>query len=159
MQIRIIAVGKLKERYWREAAAEYLKRLASYAKAEIIETAEERSAESPSAAEINQCLAKEGERILKYLPENWYVIPLVIDGRTLSSPDLAGLLGSLGLEGRSQVAFVIGGSYGLAPEVRQRGDCLLSFSALTFPHQLMRIILLEQVYRGFKILRGEPYHK
>jgi len=154
MQIRVIAVGKLKEKYWREAALEYLKRLNTYARVEIIEVAEERIAENPSASEIRISLNKEGERILNSLAPNSCVIPLAIEGRMLSSVQLAGYFDRLALEGKSQLAFIIGGSHGLAPEVLARGDYLLSFSAMTFPHQMMRVILLEQVYRSFKINKG-----
>jgi len=159
MQIRVIAVGKLKEKYWREAVLEYLKRLSPYARVEVIEVAEERIAESPSNTEIRLCLAKEGERILKNLAATCYVIALAIEGKMHSSVELASFLGRLSLEGRNQIAFVIGGSHGLAAEVLARGDYLLSFSALTFPHQMMRVVLLEQVYRAVKINKGEPYHK
>lgn len=159
MQIRLIAVGKLKEKYWLDAVREYLKRIGPFARLEILEVAEERLPDNPSPAEIELGKDKEGERILKLLSPNYYVIPLAINGQQLSSEELSGLLGRLSLEGKSQLAFIIGGSHGLAREVLQKGDLLLSFSALTFPHQLMRIILLEQIYRGFKILKGEPYHK
>lgn len=159
MQLRIISVGKLKEKYWREASGEYQKRLAPFAKVEIIEVAEERLAENPSIAEIERALEKEGERIVRHLPPSFFVIPLAIEGKMLSSEGLAGLMGRLSLEGRSQVAFIIGGSHGLARQVMERGDLVLSFSTLTFPHQLMRVLLLEQIYRGFKILKGETYHK
>jgi len=159
MQIKVIAVGKLKENYWREAVAEYLKRLSPYARVEIIEVAEEKIAENPSDAEIRLCTAKEGERILKNISLAWYVIPLVIEGSMLSSGELAGFFGRLSVEGKSQIVIIIGSSHGLAPEVLERGNYLLSFSPMTFPHQMMRVILLEQVYRAFKILKGEPYHK
>ncbi|MBZ4655077.1 MAG: rlmH [Peptococcaceae bacterium] len=159
MQIKVITVGRLKEKYWREAVDEYLKRLTSFAKVEIIEVAEERISDNPYQAEIEQVKAKEGERILKHLSPSFYVIPLVIEGKTLSSEGLADLLGRLALEGKSQLAFVIGGSHGLSAEVIKRGDFSLSFSPMTFPHQLMRILLLEQVYRGFSIIKGLPYHK
>jgi len=159
MQIKIIAVGKLKEKYWREAGAEYLKRLRPYAKVEVIEVDEERIADRPSPAEIQTGITREGERIKKTLSPLDYTIPLAIEGKMLTSEELAALLGKLALEGKSQLAFVIGGSHGLAPDVTKRGDYLLSFSPLTFPHQLMRVLLLEQLYRGFKIQKGEPYHK
>jgi len=159
MQIKLIAVGRLKEKYWLDAVQEYLKRLGPYVKLEIQEVAEERIPDNPSPAEIELGKIKEGERILKLLTPSLFVIPLAIAGRQLSSEELSGLFGRLSLEGKSQLAFIIGGSHGLAQEVLCRGDLLLSFSALTFPHQLMRVILLEQIYRGFKILKGEPYHK
>ncbi len=159
MRITIIAVGKLKERYWSAAVEEYLKRLQPYARIEIKEVAEERGAENPIAAEINRVKEKEGERIIKLLPPSCYTVPLAIEGGMLSSEDLAAMLTRLSLEGKSHITFIIGGSNGLAQEVLQRGDFCLSFSPLTFPHQMMRVILLEQIYRGFKIIKGEPYHK
>ena len=159
MQIKVVAVGRLKESYWREAADEYLKRLGSFAKVEIVEVAEEKIGDNPSQAEIEQVKAKEGERLLKHLSPSHYVIPLVIKGKTLSSEGLADLLAKLALAGKGQLAFVIGGSHGLSAEIIKRGDFPLSFSPMTFPHQLMRIILLEQIYRGFSIIKGMPYHK
>lgn len=159
MQIRIITVGKLKEKYWQAAIAEYIKRLGPYCKIEILEVAEERSSDNPGQAEIAQIIAKEGERILKLLAPGYYVIPLAINGTQYSSPELANNIAKLALQGKSQIAFIIGGSYGLANQVLGRGDLLLSFSALTFPHQLMRVILLEQLYRVFSILNGGKYHK
>lgn len=159
MQIKIVCVGKLKEKYWREAAAEYLKRLGSFAKMEIVEVAEERVQDNPAPGEIEKVKEKEGERILKCLSSSYFVLPLVIEGKMLSSEELACQLDKLGLAGKSQLAFIIGGSYGLSQEVINRGDLQLSFSPLTFPHQMMRVILLEQIYRAFKIIRGEPYHK
>jgi len=159
MQIRIIAVGKLKEKYWQEATGEYLKRLKPFAKTEIQEIAEERRPDNPSPAQIAEGKNKEGERILRLLSPSFFVIPLAIEGKQLTSEEFSGLLGRLPLEGKSQLAFIIGGSHGLSQEVLQRGNLLLSFSALTFPHQMVRVILLEQIYRGFKILKGEPYHK
>lgn len=159
MQIKIITVGKLKEKYWREAAEEYLKRLSSFARVEIIEVAEEKIPEMPAPAEIHIGLAKEGERILRHLPAGVYAIPLAIQGKMLSSPELAQFFAKLTLEGKSQIALVIGGSHGLSPQVLERGDFSLSFSPLTFPHQLMRVLLLEQLYRAFSIINGGKYHK
>lgn len=159
MQIKIIAVGKLKEKYWREAVAEYSKRLSPFAKIEICEVAEERISDSPSAAEIQQGKEKEGARILKLLAPSSYVIPLALEGTMQTSPGLSCFLEKLSLGGKSQVAFVIGGSHGLSEDILNKGDYLLSFSTMTFPHQMMRVILLEQIYRAFKIMKGEPYHK
>lgn len=159
MQIRLICVGKLKEKYWQDAVKEYLKRLTSYAKVEIIEVPEERIQESPSKAEIQQALVKEGEYITRQIPPNSYVVLLAIQGKMLSSEKLSEFMGQLTLEGKSKVVFIIGSSHGIAQEIQQKSDFLLSFSLLTFPHQLMRVILLEQIYRSFKILKGEPYHK
>lgn len=159
MQIRLIVVGKLKEKYWKDAAAEYTKRLGPYMRLEIIEVAEERIQENPSAAEIAQVLDKEGERILRNIPPSFFVIPLVIEGKMCSSPELAQMLEKLSLDGKSQTAFIIGGSHGLSPNVVGRGDFILSFSPLTFPHQLMRVLLMEQIYRAFSIINGSKYHK
>ena len=158
-KIKIIAVGKLKERYWREAVAEYLKRLGPYAKVEVVEIQEEKEADNASAAEIKQVLTKEGERIEKHLNPSCFVIPLAIEGSMFSSEKLAAMMERLSLEGKSQVSFIIGGSHGLAPQILDRGDFLLSFSPVTFPHQMMRVLLLEQIYRAYKISKGEPYHK
>ena len=159
MQIKIVTVGKLKEKYWQDAVSEYVKRLDPFTRLEIHEIAEERISDNPGAAEIQQGKVKEGERILKLLSPAYFVIPLVISGKQFSSEELSGILGRLALEGKSQLAFIIGGSHGLSEEVVARGNLQLSFSTLTFPHQLMRVILLEQIYRSYKILNGEPYHK
>lgn len=159
MQIKLIAVGKLKERYWQDAVSEYVKRLGPFAKLEIQEVLEERLPDNPTAGEIQQGLIKEAERILRLLSPSFFVIPLAILGKQLSSEELSEMLGRLALEGKSQLAFIIGGSHGLAEEVLHRGDLLLSFSPMTFPHQLMRVILLEQLYRGFSIQKGGKYHK
>lgn len=157
--IRIIAVGTVKEKYLKDGINEYLKRLSAYAKVEIIETREERIPENLSEAEKKTSLQKEGDGILRNIREKSYVTVLDIEGREMSSEQLAGQMEDLPVWGRSEWTFVIGGSLGLAPEVKRRADCRLSFSPMTFPHQLMRLILLEQIYRGFKIIRKEPYHK
>lgn len=159
MLIKVIAVGKLREKYWQAAAVEYVKRLAPFAKIQILEVAEERLPENPGVNEIEQGKKKEGERILRLLSPSVFVIPLAIAGKQLSSEELSGFLASLAGEGKSQLAFIIGGSHGLAAEVLEKGDFLLSFSALTFPHQMMRVILLEQIYRSFSILNNYKYHK
>jgi len=159
MRIKLVAVGKLKEKYWREAASEYLKRLAPFARVEVVEIAEEKFPDNPSARQMEQAVDKEGERILEHISPSFYVVPLAVDGQMLSSEQLAEMLGRLAMEGKSQVAFVIGGACGLAGKVIEKGDLVISFSRMTFPHQLMRVLLLEQLYRGFKILRGEPYHR
>lgn len=159
MQIRLICVGKLKEKYWQDAVKEYLKRLTSYAKVEIVEVPEERIQENASMAEIQQALVKEGEYITRQILPNSYVILLAIQGKMLPSEKLAEFMGQLTLEGKSKVVFIIGSSHGIAQEIQQKSDYLLSFSPMTFPHQLMRVVLLEQIYRSFKILKGEPYHK
>ncbi|UWE03630.1 23S rRNA (pseudouridine(1915)-N(3))-methyltransferase RlmH [Laceyella sacchari] len=159
MKIQLITVGKLKEKYLKQACDEYLKRLTPYAKVEIVEVNEEKAQDPVHEAEVALIKRKEGERILKALSPDAFLIALAIEGKSLSSPEFAIKLERLGTYGQSHVAFVIGGSYGIAPEVLKRADLLLSFSAMTFPHQLIRIFLLEQIYRAFKIIRGETYHK
>ena len=159
MNIRIIAIGKLKEKYWQDAVKEYSKRLGAYCSLEIIELKESMLRANASAADEEAVKKAEGEEILGRIRKNDYVITLEIKGKGLSSEQLADKIGGLGLEGRSDIAFVIGGSLGLSPEVSKRADFKLSFSAMTFPHQMMRVILLEQIYRSFKINRNETYHK
>ena len=159
MHITIIAIGKLKEKYLRDGINEYLKRLQSYAKVEIIELADEKEPYNASAAEEEQIKIKEGERIKAKLKPDSYVIALAIEGKQFTSPALAQKIDSLASSGNSHLTFVIGGSLGLSDEILKNADLLLSFSELTFPHQLMRLILLEQIYRSFRIIKGEPYHK
>lgn len=159
MQIKVIVVGKLKEKYWREAADEYLKRLSPFAKIDILEVAEERLPDNPSEQEILQCLRKEGERIDKQLLSAQLIIPLAIRGKQLTSEEFAAQIEKFSLESKNQLAFIIGGSYGLADSVVNRGTFSLSFSPMTFPHQMMRVILLEQLYRAFSIIKGGKYHK
>ena len=157
--IRIIAVGKIKEPFLRDGISEYTKRLGSYTKLSFLEVPDEKCPEGASEAQQRQIREKEGERILSALQEKEYVITLEIGGSTLGSEGFAGKLQGLLTEGHSDIAFVIGGSLGLSRAVCERSDYAMSFSALTFPHQLMRLILLEQIYRAFKIARKEPYHK
>ncbi|MBO8155664.1 MAG: 23S rRNA (pseudouridine(1915)-N(3))-methyltransferase RlmH [Bacillaceae bacterium] len=159
MKITIVAVGKLKEKYLKQGIQEYTKRLKPYANVEIVEVPDEKAPENLSEAEMEEVKQKEGERILSKLPPDTYVITLEIEGKGLSSEQLAKKMNELTTYGRSKIAFVIGGSLGLSQEVIHRSDFSLSFSTMTFPHQLMRLILLEQVYRAVKINRGEPYHK
>ena len=159
MKITIVSVGKLKEKYLKQGIQEFLKRLSSYAKVEIIEVADEKAPENLSEAEEKQVKDKEGERILQAISPDTYVITLEIEGKMLSSEQLAKKMDELATYGKSKVAFVIGGSLGISEAVQQRCDFAISFSKMTFPHQLMRLVLLEQVYRGFRINRGEPYHK
>ena len=159
MKITILAVGKVKERFYREAIAEFEKRLGKYVRLTIREVEDEKTPEGASEAEETAIRRKEGERLLRHVKDNDYVIALAIDGETLDSPGLAGKLDQLGISAVSSIVFVIGGSLGLSGEVLSRADWRLSFSAMTFPHQLMRVILLEQIYRSFRIMRGEPYHK
>ena len=159
MYIDIIAVGKIKEKYLTEGIREYLKRLGGYAKVNIIETADEKLPDPLSAAKESLVKQKEGERILGHIREDAYVIALNIHGQQWTSEQFAEKLGELATCGRSRVAFIIGGSVGLDHRVLKRADVELSFGKMTYPHQLMRLILLEQIYRAFKIMRGEPYHK
>ena len=159
MNISIITIGKLKEKYLKAGIDEYLKRLSSYAKVEVIEMPDEKAPEELSPAEMEQVKHKEGEKLLSKIYQDTYVIALAIDGKMKSSEELADSLDKLATYGKSKIAFVIGGSLGLSQEVLNRADEKLSFSKMTFPHQLMRLILLEQVYRAFRINRGEPYHK
>ena len=158
MKIRIVAVGKLKEKYLREGVAEYEKRLAPFASVELLETREEYMAENPSEAQRQQTLAKEGERLLRLVPEKSLLIVLDVKGKLLSSEALAKELAGLALQGRSDLTFLIGGAFGLSPAVRDRADLRISFSPMTFTHQMVRLLLYEQIYRAFKINRGEKYH-
>lgn len=159
MNIMIITVGKLKEKYLIQGINEYLKRLSAYAKIEIIELADEKAPENLSESEMEQIKQKEGERILAKVSDDTHVIALAIEGKMKSSEQLASDLDKLATYGKSKIAFIIGGSLGLSKEVMQRANDTLSFSKMTFPHQLMRLVLVEQVYRAFRINRGEPYHK
>ena len=159
MNITVITVGKLKERYFKEAVEEYSTRLSKYCKLDIIEVPDEKAPENLSHAQELMVIQKEGQGILKHLKEDTYAIALAIQGKQLSSEVLADFIDDLGIKGRSNIAFIIGGSLGLSDEVLKRADFKLSFSPMTFPHQLMRVILLEQIYRGFRIIKGEPYHK
>ena len=159
MNISIITVGKLKEKYLKEAVSEYSKRLSKYCRLDIIEVSDEKAPESMSPSEEESVKDKEGQAILKHIKGETFVIALAIDGRMLSSEAFADFISDLGIKGKSNIAFVIGGSLGLSSEVLRRADYKLSFSPMTFPHQLMRVILLEQIYRGYRIMKGEPYHK
>ena len=158
MKIRIVAVGKLKEKYLREGVAEYEKRLAPFASVELRETREEYMAENPSEAQRQETLAKEGERLLRLVPEKSFLIVLDVKGKLLSSEALAKELASRALQGQSDLTFLIGGAFGLSPAVRDRADLRISFSPMTFTHQMVRLLLYEQIYRAFKINRGEKYH-
>ena len=159
MNIQIICVGKLKEKYWQDACAEYMKRLGRYCNIEIVELKESRLPENASLADEENVKKEEGASILKAIKDGTYVITLEILGKMLDSPQLAEKMDELALDGKSNIAFVIGGSLGLSAEVSKRSDYKLSFSKMTFPHQMMRVILLEQIYRSFKINRHETYHK
>ena len=159
MKITLITVGKIKEKYLRDAIAEYSKRLSKYCKLEIVEVADEKTPDHASETFENAIREKEGERILRYVKDDAYVITLEIGGRMLGSEELAEKIEGLGIQGKSHIIFIIGGSLGLGPEVMKKSDYALSFSKMTFPHQLMRVILLEQIYRSYRIISGEPYHK
>ena len=159
MNVTILAVGKLKEKYWRDAVAEYSKRLKSYCSLQITEIKESPLRANPSAADEEAVKIAEGADILSRIRSSDYVITLEIKGKGLSSEALAQKIEALAIDGKSSIIFVIGGSLGLSEEVSRRADFRLSFSAMTFPHQMMRVILLEQIYRSFKINRHEAYHK
>lgn len=159
MKIQILCVGKLKEKYLKDGIAEYLKRLQRYAVVEIIEVADEQTPDNASEAEEAQIKAKEGQRLMKYIKDDTYLIALAIEGNMLTSEQLAAKFEKLALDGHSHITMVIGGSLGLDPAILKRADYLLSFSKMTFPHQLMRLILTEQIYRSYRIIKGEPYHK
>lgn len=159
MNITIIAVGKIKESFYREAVAEYRKRLGRYCRLEIVEVADEPAPEHVSPAQADAIREREAERIFRKLRDNSYVITLEITGEKYSSEKFAKKLGDLGLMGKSQLVFIIGGSLGLHQAVSARADIRISFPDMTFPHQLMRVILAEQIYRAFRIINGAPYHK
>ncbi|MHB9093968.1 MAG: 23S rRNA (pseudouridine(1915)-N(3))-methyltransferase RlmH [Eubacteriales bacterium] len=159
MNIRFIAVGKVREKYIADGIGEFLKRLKPFADVGIQEVPDEKAPEGLSPGAIEQITAREGERILQQIKNNQTVVALAIEGKPLSSEQLAGMIAGWGLEGKSDLAFVIGGSLGLHKTVLDRADTVISFGKMTFPHQLMRLMLLEQIYRAFKINRGEPYHK
>ncbi|WP_458117700.1 23S rRNA (pseudouridine(1915)-N(3))-methyltransferase RlmH [Bacillus sp. PK6-026] len=159
MNISIVAIGKLKEKYLKQGINEYIKRLSAYAKVDIIELPDEKAPENLSDQDMKIVKDKEGERILSKISPDAHVIALAIEGKMKSSEELADNMDRLATYGKSKVTFVIGGSLGLSDAVLKHADEKLSFSRMTFPHQLMRLILLEQVYRAFRINRGEPYHK
>lgn len=159
MKITVLAVGKIKEVYLKEAIEEYRKRLGRYCRLEIIEVSDEKTPHQAGQALEEGIKAKEGERLLRYIPEDSFVITLEIRGEQATSEELAYKIERLGIFGTSHIIFVIGGSLGLGQEVLSRSDWALSFSKMTFPHQLMRAILLEQIYRSYRIIQGEPYHK
>lgn len=158
MKITILGIGKLKEKYLQEGVAEYLKRLTPFAKVEVVELPEERMPQDPSEAQKDQVLRKETQRILAAIPEDVFVFLLDLGGKEITSPDLAKLFDDLSLKGHSHWYFVIGGAFGYTEDLRRRADFRWSFSPLTFTHQMIRMLLLEQIYRAFKISRGEKYH-
>lgn len=159
MKITLITVGKVKEKFYRDAIEEYTKRLSRYCKINVIEVADEKTPDKASEAQEQLIKEKEGERILSKLSEDGYTIVLAIDGKNPDSVTMAKKIEQLGINGVSHIQFIIGGSLGLHETVLQKADYKLSFGAMTFPHQLMRVILLEQIYRSYRIISGEPYHK
>lgn len=159
MNITIVSVGKLKEKYLKMGIEEYVKRLGGYAKIDLIEVADEKAPEQLSDAEMEIVKKKEGERILSKISPDTYVIALAINGKMKSSEEMAADIESLMTYGKSKIAFVIGGSLGLHDDVLKRADEKQSFGKMTLPHQLMKLVLVEQIYRSFRIMKGEPYHK
>lgn len=159
MKITVITVGKIKEKYWNMAIEEYAKRLSRYCKLEIVEVADEKTPDEAGETLEMQIKDREGQRIFDKLPENAYVIALAIEGKMLDSVELSRKMEDIAVKGTSHIVFIIGGSLGLSPKILKRADYLLSFSKMTFPHQMMRVVLLEQIYRGFRISNHEPYHK
>lgn len=159
MRITICCVGKVKEKFYFQAIDEYSKRLSRYCKLEVKEVADEKTPDNASDTVNDIIKAKEGERLLSCIKDEAYVIALAIDGKMLDSVQLSQKIDNLGISGKSDIVFVIGGSLGLDKRVLDRADFKLSFSPMTFPHQLMRVILLEQIYRSYRIMKNEPYHK
>ena len=159
MKITICCVGKIKEKFYSQAIEEYSKRLSKYCKLEIKEAADEKTPDRASDTVNRMIKEKEGDRLLSFIKDDSYVIALAIDGKMLDSVELSEKIDNLMLSGKSDIVFVIGGSLGLDKRVLDRADYKLSFSKMTFPHQLMRVILLEQIYRSFRIMKNEPYHK
>ena len=159
MNIKILCIGNLKEKYWKDAVLEYSKRLSSYCNLEINEQKEARLPTNASLADEKNVLSTEGQSLLKAINNTDYVIALDVKGKKLSSESLSTKLSDLGTNGNSDLVFVIGGSLGLSQEILERSNLKLSFSDMTFPHQMMRVILLEQIYRAYKIMKNEPYHK
>ena len=159
MKITLVTVGKIKERYWRDAIMEYTKRLSKYCKLEILEAADEKTPDQASERLMESIREREGERVLKLVKPEAYVIVLAIAGKQVASEQMAAKIEQLGIRGISHITFIIGGSLGLSQAVMARADESLSFSLLTFPHQMMRVILLEQIYRSYRIIHQQPYHK
>ena len=159
MNIRILSVGKIKEKYLRDGIAEYTKRLGRYCKVSFSQVGDEKTPDGASEAQEEAIRKIDGERLLKQIKDSDYVIALALDGKMMDSPTLASHLEKLAVQGNSTIDFVIGGSLGLSDEVLRRADEKLCFSLMTFPHQLMQIILLEQIYRSYRIINHEPYHK
>ncbi|AWZ49686.1 23S rRNA (pseudouridine(1915)-N(3))-methyltransferase RlmH [Clostridiaceae bacterium 14S0207] len=159
MNITLITVGKIKEKFLKDAIAEYSKRLSKYCKVNIVEVPDEKTPDNASEKEELAIKEKEGDLILKHIKDNMYVVALDLKGENLTSPEFAEFIRKLGVKGESNITFVIGGSLGISEKVLKRANYKLCFSKMTFPHQLFRVMLLEQIYRGFRIIKGEPYHK
>lgn len=159
ISVTVICIGKLKERFWREGCEEYIKRLSRFCAFSLKELPETLLSENPSQAQIDAALKKEGEMILKEIPSGAYVCPLCIEGKQFSSPELAEKIENLAATGRGKICFIIGSSFGLDSAVKEKSDLKLSFSKMTFPHQLFRVLLLEQLYRAFSIINSMKYHK
>lgn len=159
MKVKVISVGKLKEKYLKDGLAEYSKRISRFAQLELIELADEKTPDKASSAENQAILKKEADRILPKIGERDFVVVLAIEGKQFPSEDFSKQLASATLQGYSTISFVIGGSLGLDPSVKSRANLLLSFGKLTLPHQLMKLVLVEQIYRAFMIQQGSPYHK
>ena len=159
MQITILAVGSIKEKFYREAIKEFEKRLSRYCRLKIIEVDDEKTPDSGSEKMCEMVLKREGDKLSCHIPDNAYVISLTIEGRKYDSVEFSKKLNNLAITGKSNIVFIIGGSLGICEDIKKRSDELISFSDMTFPHQLMRVILLEQVYRAYRIIQNEPYHK
>ena len=159
MNVKILCVGKIKEKFYRDAILEYSKRLSKYCSLEIVEVNDEKTSENSTENEINIIKDKEGERILKHIKDKDYAIALAIQGKQQDSVAFSKYIENLGITGNSSICFIIGGSLGLSDAVMKRCNDSISFSKMTFPHQLMRVILLEQIYRAMRIMNNEPYHK
>lgn len=159
MKIKLVTVGKLKEKYLKDGIAEYAKRLSRFSKLEIVELADEKTPDKASEVENQQILEKEGNRILAKISEREFVVALAIEGKQFASEEFSSILSDITVRGFSDITFVIGGSLGLSPTVKKRANLLMSFGKFTLPHQLMRLVLVEQIYRAFMIQQGSPYHK
>lgn len=159
MNVTLLCVGNLKEKYFKDACAEYNKRLSAFCRFNIVEIGEEKIPDKPSKADIDNTLKKEGERIIAKLPKGAMIFSMCIEGTLISSEQLAEKIQTAGLEGRSELAFIIGGSWGLSEEVKRISNARISMSKMTFPHQLARVLLCEQIYRAFQINSNGKYHK
>ena len=159
LNVTLLCVGKLKEAYWKDACAEYEKRLGAFCRFRLVEVAEERLSDNPSVAQIGATVEAEGKRLLEQIPRDSAVIPLCIEGKEMDSPSLSARMQKLAVEGTSHITFIIGGSWGLSDAVKNRALLRLSMSPMTFPPQLVRVMVLEQIYRAFQISSGGKYHK